>query len=184
MIDLITDHVISLLSVPGICAGGSAYPSGWSGYLLPDEGTATATAGRVNIFEHAYANAGDSQRPAIYLGMEKMEIQLHRGDPVAAGAGPDRVEFWWAQVPLVIACSSHVSMRDARKQRNQLLANVISILWSHISETEAWWNFSFADHLPIQLMASGSGGGAQAISEAIAIVPLTVSFSQAGNSPA
>lgn len=184
MIDTVTDHILSLLSVPAIYQGGTAYPGGWAGYTRPDDGVDVATAGWVNIFEKPYTKASDSERPGIYLGTEKQELMIHRGDPVASGIGQNRVEFWWASLPLVLACTSRVNMRDARKQRNQLLANVLSILWAHVTETNDWWNLSFADHLPIQLSASGTGGGAQAVSEAIAIVPLTVSFSQAGNSPA
>ena len=189
MIDTVVDHIVSLLQSPILYQGGNAYPGGsapyanaWQGTILADNGGAEQ-GGWVNIYEKSYQEGGADERPAVYLGLPSQETLIHRGDPVASGTGLNRVEFWWAELPLVIVASSYTSLRDARKQRNQLLANVLQILWPKVTETNDWWDLGFADHQPIQLKCSGTGG-AEGVGEAIAIVMLKIAFSQSGNSPA
>lgn len=198
MIHTIMNRLYSILAAPGLYAGGEAYPSGWPGVTQPDSGDAEK-AGWINLYRRPYANASDQQRPAIYLGTEAFQgtDRLYTGGGggrAIAGSGPNRLEYRTLFLPLLLITNSSVNLYDAMSQREQLLNNVMSLLWTHIgAEADSlgnliWWEMvlpgnAAGGQAQIMLRASATGGMRPA-SEASATLPVQINYRRTGLTPA
>ncbi len=174
MINTIVTHVLDLLAKdPGTFAGGTVYPAGWLGVSrVSDNGN---RPGFVNIFDGTYEPSGADHRPAVYIGSEQIET-YDRLEMAAIANG--YTELRVAVVPLVI-CAAAADKRSARQQRDQLRANIRTVLQKHISETGYWYEClaeAGGGQLQGDLRVTASGGGTQRVAEATSICPLQIRY--------
>lgn len=175
MLDLISTHLLDMLQADArTYAAGTAWPAGFSGTTRPDAGV-TPVAGFVNLFDGSFEQAGYDHRPAVYLGMPGDEC-TDRLDELAVASG--RLELRTLLISLVIAAQA-ADKRSARQQRDQLRANVRTVLASHLTESGFWYELLWGasgGQAEERLWDSAEGGGAQRSASAICTAPLQVRY--------
>ncbi len=173
----VTGHLLDLLQGSAVLAqAGSIWSSGWPGVTRPDAGIAAA-AGFINLYDSGYQPAGADERPAIYLGSHSLESLEWLETPLAVGASAD---LYIAVVQLVVACSAPVRT-NARRQRDQLTANLHSVLANHLVESGWWYELRIAPsaggEMEVRRWMTSTGSGSQMTAEAVAVLPLRMRYS-------
>ncbi|MDE2127925.1 MAG: hypothetical protein KGJ62_15195 [Armatimonadetes bacterium] len=184
MIETITTHLFDLLEADAqLIAGGSAWPAGFAGVRRIANGDA-ATAGCVNLFDHVEDADSNTARPAIYCGAKALELE-DRLESWSQSSPVGRTEYRLLTIPLMLVCAASGYL-DAKRQRNQLLANVRSIMMAHMVEPGYWFEQTApgaaagGDSREV-LTSSAAGGGA---AESGAAYPLVIRYSIRADSPA
>lgn len=175
MLDLIETHVLDLLQGDSrLIAGGNAWSAGFSGALRPANGD-TPAAGFVNLFDHVYQANADSFRPGIYLGQHTEEASDSLDFAAICAA---QIDYRVITIPLLIAAMATRPL-DAKRQRNQLFANVTTILLDHRVEAGYWYLLELPGQsggTSERVWASATGAGSQGIAEAHAVLPVVVRY--------
>ena len=182
MIETITTHVFDLLETdPRLIAGGSAWAEGFAGVRRIANGDAAA-AGCVNLFDHVEDDDANTARPAIYCGAKSLELE-DRLESWSLSGSAARTEYRLLTVPLMLVCTGSGYL-IAKRQRNQLLANVRSIMMDHLVEPGYWFEQmapgAAAGGDAREALNSSAAGGSEARSGAA--YPLVVRYSLSAGS--
>ncbi len=173
----ITGHLLDLLQASSVLLQpGTIWSTGWPGVTRPDSGI-PAAPGWINLYDCSYQPAGAEERPALYLGTHALESLEWLEAPLAVGGVTDLIA---AVVQLVVACSAPVRA-DARRQRDQLAANLRSALNAHLVETGWWYELRMAPAAGGEMEArrwmTTAGSGSQMTAEAVAVLPVRIRYS-------
>lgn len=194
MIEIICTHILDLLQIPAVFAGGNAYTAGWAGYSRN-----SPQQGYVNLLDRVYEEEDTTFRPAVYVGSRTEEADDQIDFVTCSGGSPGGspiVEYRRLTVPLLISVRSKIGMKDARNQRNQLRANIRAILWSHRIEPGYWYLLEIpgistgtpgigdGSIARDRVWTSGAPSGVQGSFEGMAALPLIVHYSLTGSSSA
>lgn len=185
MIEAIQTRILDILQADKrLYQGGAAYEPGWEGVTRPDADL-PAQPGWVNLFDESYEPNSVMNRPAIYLGTRAMDAD-DRLDLVTCNG--TRQEMRVCTIPLVIAVTMQGSQRAAAKrQRNQLRANVKQILFDHATDA-LWWYMDAPGQqggsYALDKSSVSSTGGPNGAADAICIVAVRAHYRYNATSPA